>query len=166
MRILKVKPWQAFLFAFVSCILLNFTVEDDTLATGILYVVGATLYFGWFAVLGNSLADMLPAGTDYSRNWFLLDLFIVLLALGALTLLTEDGSYHARGLAALPSLYVVFAFVHVLWFPAAALVAIEKNRKPEFGFYFGTMLLLLVWPIGVWFVQPRLNRLVATRTVV
>jgi hypothetical protein len=160
---LKAKAWQVFLLTMVALLLLNFSIRNVPAATAALSVLGAVMYYGWFAVLGNTLVDWLPRGTDYSRTWFLLDVFVVLAALCLMAVLLDGHGYSATGLAALPWFYLTFAFFHVFWFPAVALVSIEKERRPEFGFYFGTFLLLLFWPLGLWFVQPRLNRLAAER---
>lgn len=142
-----------------TLLLTNFTIKDSVLLTGLCNSIGYLLYFGWFAVLGSSLFSILPPRIDYSLTWFLLDLTLIVVCTAGVAILTDSRSYHAQGLAALPGLYVMFAMLHVPWFLAVTLVAIEKDRKPEFGFYFGTMLLLLWWPIGVWFVQPRSNRI-------
>ncbi|RTQ49519.1 hypothetical protein EJV47_11870 [Hymenobacter gummosus] len=163
MLTLTAKSWQVFLIMMVAVLLMNFSIRDMPLATDILFVLGAVIYYGWFAVIGNTLADWLPRGADYSRTWFLLDAFLVLAALCLTGVMFESRSYTATGVAALPGFYLLFAFFHVFWFPAVVLVAIEKQRRPEFGFYFGTFLLMLFWPIGLWFVQPRLNRIAAER---
>jgi hypothetical protein len=139
--------------------LINFTIENSALFTGLCNTIGYLLYFGWFAVLGSALFSILPPRIDYSLTWFLLDLTLIVVCMAGVMILTDSRSYHAQGLAALPGFYIIFAMVHVPWFLAVTQVAIEKERKPEFGFYFGTLLLLLWWPLGVWFVQPRLNRI-------
>jgi uncharacterized membrane protein YwaF len=159
---LKAKSWQAFLATVVAMLLLNVHL-DDPLIEGLLYAAGLVIYFSWFAALGNVLADWIPRGTHYSRTWFLVDVFFVLAGFSLVAVLFDDHSYTGTGLAALPVLYLFFALFHVFWFTAVVLVAIEKNSKPEFGFYFRTLLLMLFWPVGVWFVQPRLNRLAAEK---
>ncbi|KAA9325583.1 hypothetical protein F0P96_19850 [Hymenobacter busanensis] len=140
---------------------MNTNVSGNPMLTAALYSIGIILYLGWFVVLGQTLAKFLPRQANYSLNWFLIDVFIVLAAFCAVAILTDNHSYQAEGLAAIPVFYLFFAVGHVFWFPAVTLVAIEKQRKPEFGFYFGTLLLMLFWPIGVWFIQPRLNRIYA-----
>jgi hypothetical protein len=37
-------------------------------------------------------------------------------------------------------------------------VAIEIKGEPEFNQYPVTMLQIFFWPIGIWFIQPGLNR--------
>lgn len=146
---LKAKSWQVFLVTVAAMLLLNIRIENAPLAEGLLYAAGLTIYFSWFAALDNVLANWLPRGTHYSRTWFLVDVFFVLTAFSLVAVLFDNHSYTATGLAALAGCYLLFALFHIFWFPAVVLVAIEKNRKPEFGFYFGTFLLMLFWPVGL-----------------
>ncbi len=159
MLTLKVKHWQAFLFNVLALLLINFTLKGDPLSTGLLIASGFLLHFGWFAVLGNSIAPSLPPDTGYSPTWFWIDIFFVIISWAGIAILTDSHGYQGTGLAALPIFYLLFAMVHIPWFLAATVVAIEKQRKPEFGFYFGTLLMFVFWPVGVWFVQPRLNKI-------
>lgn len=159
MFILKAKHWQAFLFTMLALFLTNLTIENSPLSTGLCNSIGYLLYLAWFAVLGNFLFPLLPPNTGYNLSWFLIDLTLIVICMAGVMILTDSRSYHAQGLAALPGLYMVFAMIHVPWFLAVTMVAIEKQRKAEFGFYFGTLLLLLWWPVGVWFIQPRLNKI-------
>ncbi|WP_426490254.1 hypothetical protein [Hymenobacter sp. 102] len=156
---LRAKHWQVFLLTVILLTMMHLTIEDQMFLSGIMGAVGYCLYFIWFAVLGNTLFPLLPRDADYSLTWFLIDIILVAASLSALLILVDSRSYQAEGIATLPMLYIFFAMLHGPWFLAAALVAVEKKRKPEFGFYFGTLLLFLFWPVGVWFIQPRLNKL-------
>ena len=156
--VMRAKHWQVFLLTMVALLLINFTVDDSALLSGLIGAVGYCLYFTWFAVMGNALFLLLPRETEYNLTWFLIDVFLVAAVWASLVLIQEDRKYHATGLEALLGFYLFFAMLHAPWFLAAALVAIEKKRKPEFGFYFGTLILFVFWPIGLWFIQPRLNK--------
>jgi hypothetical protein len=156
---MRAKHWQVFLYSLLTILLANVSINDDPTLSGIVGVIGYFLYFFWFAILGNALFRFLPPKADYNLLWFSINVIIVIAFWGGLVILTEDRSIHAKGLAALLLLYVFFAMLHAPWFLAVSLVAIEKQRKPEFGFYFGTLLLFLCWPIGVWVIQPRINTL-------
>ncbi|WP_460615167.1 MULTISPECIES: hypothetical protein [Hymenobacter] len=156
--ILRAKHWQVFLMTVVALFLTNFTIEDSALLTGIVGAIGYCLYFVWFAVMGNTLFSHMPREIEYSLTWFLINIFLVAVSCASSAILMGNHTYHAQGVEALPGFYFFFAMIHVPWFLAVSLVAIEKKRKPEFGFYFGTLILFLFWPIGLWFIQPRLNK--------
>ena len=62
---------------------------------------------------------------------------------------------------------LTYAFVGLLcWayaarFPAKTLVIVE-TRKPAICWqYFGTFFAVFFFPIGIWFIQPRINELYA-----
>ncbi len=44
-------------------------------------------------------------------------------------------------------------------YPAKALNAVEKGTDIDINDYFGDTLALVFWPIGIWFIQPRINRI-------
>lgn len=49
--------------------------------------------------------------------------------------------------------------IHALAFSANRLTALERGKKVSFFEYSGPFFLLWFFPIGVWFIQPRVNRL-------
>ena len=155
--LLKVKHWQIFLFLATVCYLNQHYLRIDSLASCCITTTLIVLYLGWYILLGNTLYQYLPRKISYSLIWFLTSALSVIATFAAATMLF-DGQIIFTGLAAIPGLYVFFAVIHLLWFPAALLVAIETKEKPGFSQYAGTLLQLLFWPIRIWFVQPRLNR--------
>jgi hypothetical protein len=155
--ILKMKSWQVFLL-FACCYLESQIFVDNTFISGCLFILTAAIYIGWYAILGNTLYRYLPRGVLYSLSWFLIDSFFLLASIGVV-LIFFDGNLQVNGLAALPGFYFFFALVHLIWFPAVVMVAIEHKKQPDFSQYAGTMLQLFFWPLGIWFIQPRLNRI-------
>lgn len=51
------------------------------------------------------------------------------------------------------SLFIIFSF------PARILKSIEINDRVNINDYFGDTFLFMFWPIGIWFIQPRLNKI-------
>jgi hypothetical protein len=155
--ILKTKHWQVFLlFALLYAAIQYF--QASPLLGGCLFLLALVVFVGWYALLANALHHYLPRGVTYSLSWFLLDAFLVIASYGA-ALIFFDGNLQVNGVAAIPAFYLFFAIGHLFWLPAVALVACETKKQPEFGQYAGTLLQMFFWPIGIWFVQPRLNRL-------
>lgn len=48
---------------------------------------------------------------------------------------------------------------YLLYFVAKGLVTIETGKEAFFSDYFGVFMLFWFFPIGVWFLQPKMNRL-------
>lgn len=59
-------------------------------------------------------------------------------------------------------LLAMVAIFYVLGFTARNLILAERQSPVSFFDYSGPFFLLWFFPIGVWFVQPRVNRLVGT----
>ena len=57
------------------------------------------------------------------------------------------------------SLLAVFCMFYNLYFVAKNLVTAETGRSASFSNYAGPFFLLWFFLIGVWFIQPRINRL-------
>jgi hypothetical protein len=58
-------------------------------------------------------------------------------------------------------LFSMFCIFYCLYFCAKALKAAELQRPVTFSDFVGEFFLLWFFPIGVWILQPRINRLAA-----
>ena len=58
-------------------------------------------------------------------------------------------------------LFALFCWAYAYYFVSKSLVAVEKGRAVTRKDYEPTILLLLVGFLGVWVIQPRINRLYA-----
>jgi hypothetical protein len=47
-----------------------------------------------------------------------------------------------------------------LYFTAKTLKSAEMQREAHFSDYIGDFFLLWFYPVGIWFIQPRINRIV------
>ena len=56
-------------------------------------------------------------------------------------------------------LFSMFCIFYCLYFNAKALKAVEWQRPVTFGDFAGEFFLLWFYPIGVWIIQPRVNKL-------
>jgi hypothetical protein len=60
-------------------------------------------------------------------------------------------------------LLAMFFLLYPLYFVSKSLAMIEKGRLATFYDYAGPFFLLWFFPVGIWFTQPRINRLYAGR---
>ena len=66
-------------------------------------------------------------------------------------------------------LFSIFGFLSMLFnlhFVSKSLALAEMQRPLSFYDYAGPFFLLWFFPIGIWFIQPRINRLYADHTTV
>jgi hypothetical protein len=58
-------------------------------------------------------------------------------------------------------LFAIFCMFYIFYFVAKSLVMVNKGRQVAFGDYAKSLILLFLFPIGVWRIQPRINQLYA-----
>lgn len=58
-------------------------------------------------------------------------------------------------------LYLFFAMVQTIYFVCKTIATLEFRREVSFGDYFTNLLLIFFFFIGIWFLQPKVNRLIA-----
>jgi hypothetical protein len=58
-------------------------------------------------------------------------------------------------------LYFAFAMVQTVIFACKTIAKIEYRREVAFGDYFNNLLLMFFFFVGIWFLQPKINKLIA-----
>lgn len=58
-------------------------------------------------------------------------------------------------------LYLLFVTFHSFWFLGKSLVAVEKGEVYDFNDYSGPFFMFWFWLIGVWWLQPRIQAVLA-----
>ena len=160
---LRAKHWQLFIFLLAPHLASWYVVDAD--AETALNFAGIFLLILWLAMLVSALSRIKPNISGYNYNWFLIDVFVVLAAFGYGAVANNPEFYitttslYANGTGGILMLYVVFGYLHTHWFPASLLLAKETNRRPDSLQTTGLFLAFFFWPIGIWFVQPRVNKL-------
>ncbi|MBF9236481.1 hypothetical protein I2I05_03645 [Hymenobacter sp. BT683] len=161
--ILKAKSWQVFL-VLLACYFISWFVKDDDMSE-MLKLIGFSIFCIWLALIGNTMNQIEKANEKTGVTLFVVNVVLVMAApiisklLSNSDFIVTPSSFNAKGLWVVPALYVFIAYIQIHWFVASSVVANEQGQKPEFSHTLGTAVLLIIWPIGVWFIQPRLNRI-------
>lgn len=61
-------------------------------------------------------------------------------------------------------LFSMFCIIYTLRFCAKALVSAERGREAHFGDYVGEFFLIWINFVGLWFIQPRIQAVLATKS--
>lgn len=162
---LTLKHWQVFSILLVGIILFNLTIEGNPLATMIVEMLGLVVYTLWTVIVGNELNQLLPKKIEVNFNFFLMNIFICLGTMITVLILSNGEGMTFSGWYAIPVLYVFFAYLYCLAFPMKLLNSIETGKEASLGEYIGDFFLVLFLPIGIWFLQPRINKIVADRKI-
>lgn len=167
--ILNLKHWQMFLilcsvYAISIFFLLNVFSIDRVLALQIsVYsaVISLILFFSWVLVIGIYL-NKIPDNPHHFRAPILI--FAVLCSMiGYIKLnidrLEQEGLFTQNFFSMLLPLFVFFGIFYTFYNVPKSLKSIELGREAVFSEWIIDAFLLFTFPIGVWFIQPRLNKI-------
>lgn len=180
MRIfLTMKHWQLFvlfiglpLFLEILMIVLVVATADTRIlfyVFPVMMILCVGSLFGWLYSLGTSLYKRLPENAAMSLTRFKIFFFIPVGYILSL-LVFMFWAYKNAALVGQPHawifllifplhLFAMFCIFYCLYFIAKALKAVEWQRPVTFSDYVGEFFLLWFHFVGVWFIQPRINKL-------
>jgi hypothetical protein len=176
---LTLKHWQLFIILvgvpFIAEILLMGMViasRDPGVAfyfLPVIMILSVGPFTAWFYSLGTNLFKRVPLTVKMSLTRFKICLFFqvayilffTVFMAGLFSNVSFQGSINpAIFFFIFPlHLFAMFCIIYCLYFNAKALKAIELQRPVTFGEYAGEFFLLWFFPIGVWILQPRINKL-------
>lgn len=127
-------------------------------------------YFGWFWSVGVGLNDKIPENIRPNVKRFkfviisMIVYFVVFAAfiIFAIKGISQDGSDFNFSLFAfiLPFHFLMMlCMIYILYFVAKTIKTAELQRKLTFGDFFGEFLACWFLAIGIWFIQPTINRI-------
>ena len=158
--LLTAKHWQVFLILVFGLFINNFNIEENPTLTTILNATGYLTYFLWPMLVGHGLQEYMPRRVTLSDTFFLINGFIAIATILGIMIISSGQGMSFSGIEALPMFYVFYAFLYYLSFPGRSLRTIENKRLADFGEYIGDFFLVVFLPIGIWFLQPRINRII------
>ncbi|WP_114778631.1 hypothetical protein [Botryobacter ruber] len=161
--VLKAKHWQIFIFLILLSFIGNISIDDSSILETIFAIPFLVAIVSFPMILGNELYEFVPENIKLNYNLFLINGVIILIIVGVALAFGDGQHYEFNGFAALPIYYVIFAYLNVHAFPMKELKSIELGREAKLGEYAGDLVLLLIWPIGIWYIQPRINKLINER---
>lgn len=126
------------------------------------------VYMGWLLSIAVKANQKLEEPLKKSPMLMVLGLTYAASYLICALVLLPSSLDQSRGIPGfiLPlHLLAMVAIFYALLFTAKSLVTLERNRSSAFFEYSGPFFLLWFFPIGVWFVQPRVNDLLGEREI-
>jgi hypothetical protein len=175
--LLKLKHWQLFLLTWGIPIAMNiYSFIDPTIRFHLIPVMmmifGLTV-FGWIWAIATVLHKKLPATVHLNinvfRTMFSIPVIYILLIVFWINYASLSGpgpdQGNGFGLEVLPlvigiHLLSIVCILLGLRFAAKTLKSVELGRLAKFSDYAGEFLLIWFSPIGIWILQPRLNKLI------
>jgi len=184
--LLKLKHWQLFLLLVGTPIVFEsisiatiFNSRNPTIIALIFpvtMIMTMTVYFGWFYAIGTTLHKKLPETVKMNLTRF--KIFFLIPALYILVICYflyvafgyqtngEPINIELAGLIVPIHLFSMFCIFYCLYFNAKSLKAVEWQKPVTFGDFAGEFFLIWFFPIGVWIIQPRLNKLMQSEELI
>jgi hypothetical protein len=175
---LRAKHWQIFLLlvgvGFIGDVALVASSMSATaqspkdlgklgLPFGIVTVLFMICFLGWFWSMGTFLSSMVAPAIRLKAGFFRFALVYPGLYIFLFFALFQSTTTNPALFAIIFPLHFLatFCMFYDLYFVSKSLVLAETNKPVSFYDYAGPFFLIWFFPIGVWFTQPRINRLYA-----
>jgi len=180
---LSARHWVLFTIMFAIPTVIYFITITYTIATEnpvVLTIVFPSvmiftimMLFAWIWSIGNGLYRFTPSKTDLNNQRFrnllffviayILIILISMLILFAFNYDTIFAFIGGTGIFIIAPLHIfsMICVLYALYYDARTIRSIELKRPPEASEYLVEMILLWIWPIGIWILQPRINAIYA-----
>ncbi|MBM3436830.1 MAG: hypothetical protein FJY07_11510 [Bacteroidetes bacterium] len=155
---LRLKHWQIFLTWILGTIQLMFLLNSDFWIMSFILYFG--LIFGWIYSIGKVL-NINDSGTTKILNiWSIICLIsAILYGIKFHELLTHTSDRLNGLILFVSTIPGLIAIIKIGIISAKSLKEKEKQKEQKFSEYFIELILILYMIIGVWILQPRLNRI-------
>jgi len=181
-KFLTLKHWQLFGLLIGLPMVFQFITIGSVISSNdpktmfyffpILMIIVIGLFFGWFYALGTNLHKKLPQTAKMNLNRFKIFLFIPVVYLMLISVfmagmffnITSGGKPNPAIFALIIPLHLfsMFCIFYCLYFNAKALKTVEFQKPVTFSDFAGEFFLIWFFPIGIWIIQPRINKLFDT----
>ncbi len=135
-----------------------------------------TIFMGWFWSITGGLQNHIPEEFKMKLLRFKIFFFIPVIYITIIMLFMStvmNGLIDIEGVDPGPGaiigvigiimpfhLFSMFCIFHSLYFAAKAFKTAELQRKTTFSDFAGEFFLLWFFPIGIWIIQPKINKIV------
>lgn len=138
----------------------------------IMMILFIGFFFGWFYALGTNLYKKLPQTATMNLTRFKISLLIPVIYLllisvfmvGMFSYISSDVKPNLAIFALIVPLHLfsMFCIFYCLYFNAKALKTVEWQKPVTFSDFAGEFFLIWFFPVGIWIIQPRINKLFDT----
>ena len=184
-KFLKAKHWQMFLLTFGIPMIFQLTLfvgaflklesgysqEPSFLSQSIVFfplmmLLYTVVFFGWFWSVGIGLQSKIPDSIQMKvkrfKIFFFSPLVYILFFLGFfMSSIGRFGPDPAMLTVIFPlHLFSMFCMFYILYFVAKTIKTVELQREVSFSDFVGEFFLIWFYPIGVWIIQAKINKMV------
>lgn len=184
-KFLKAEHWQIFIITFglpflIQIILMPtiFIGNDPRIMMAvfpIIMIIFIAGLFGWFWSVGVGLQRKVPSGVIMKVKKFKIFFFVPLIYMLFLLIFmgslfgsvldkgNEPSVAFVGGIFAVIfplHLFSMFCIFYSLYFVAKTFKTVELQREVSFSDFAGEFFMIWFFPIGIWIVQPKINKMI------
>ena len=171
---LKMKHWQLFFLiiimpTFLTMILISFlfTSHSDLLLViaPIPIILSVLMLYGWIYSIGVNLLNKMSLTTKRQIMYFKVAVFIPALYMiyfgyNFTKVMLNMLNSGMGGAMIIMHLLTILCTVYMMYVTAKALKSVETQKESlKLDGFIGEIMLIYVFPIGIWFIQPRINKI-------
>lgn len=167
---LKAKHWQLFLVLvgsmFLAQSIMLSSLQDGGISQSVLlmlptFIMGFLL-FGWLWAIATACSRAMPEELYSLPKPMQFGLIYALIYMGYFGVVFGSPS-SSPAYIFIPHLLAMAAIFYSLGFTAKQLTKLEQGKNVSFYSYSGPFFLFWFFPLGVWFVQPKVNVLLGNK---
>ena len=133
------------------------------------------IFFGWFWSVAIGLQKKVPENVTMKVKKFKIFFFIPMVYMlcvmifmsYTINVLIKSGSEPNVGLLGIMfaiiiplHLFSIFCIFYTLYFVAKTFKTVELQREVEFSDFTGEFFMIWFYPIGIWIIQPKINKFI------
>lgn len=165
---LRARNWQMFFlfgvfFAAGTITTISATARSPNLPFWAVSGLFELLFLFWFWSMGSFLSSIVHPRLRLSFGFFRFALVYPPVYVFAFMTVLQDHLPLLFAVVLPLHLLAMFCMFYNLYFVSKSLVLAETGKSASFYDYAGSFFLIWFFPIGIWIVQPRINRLYAER---
>jgi len=176
-QFLRFKHWQLFLLLYIIPLILEIIIFSSITPFDKMFfillastvIIFSIVFFGWFYSVDLYLHKRLPETVQMNLKLFTVFLLIpalyiffvcVFVLRNSGTLSNENNPAPKLSGFLIPlHLFSIFCMFYCFYFIGKALKAVELQRPVTFSDFAGEFFLIWFLPIGIWILQPRINKI-------
>lgn len=170
---LRLKAWQIFLLVAVPMFLPMFLgpTPENFASFGAISWIWMVILVGWIYSVGNASNNRLPPSLQKNPLIYRLGFGLAVVygaVLGFFIMPHTASSIMTHNPQGFPTwaiplhLLSMAAMFYGVWFTAKQFATLQRQEELRFMDYSGPFFLFWFAPIGVWFLQPRINELLGS----
>jgi len=170
----RAKAWQIMvvlliLFASFQYLYGNFSVENNhitVISIKLIIISFLVVFIGWLFSIGIFLNNKIENIIKPKMHMFYLAIIIQVMNYAFYMFYFFDRFIEDRNMQSIhfmmmqtSNFVAFFCMIYIMFFIAKNLVMAEENKIIKVSDYFKEFILLLFYAVGIWFIQPRINRI-------